>query len=294
MKVFVTGATGFVGSVVVEELIRSGHKVIGLTRSEDGAAKLKRLGALAHYGALEDLESLRSGASSADGVINCAFNNDLSQFSESSKVEKIAIETLGQALRQSDRPLIVTSGVALMSPGRITTENDARPLDVAIPRDAETPTLALVKEGIRAAIVRLSPVTHGDGGGGFAGLLTHIAREKKVSAYIGTGENRWPAVHHRDAAKLYVLALEGAMAGARYHAVAEQGVATKEIAAAIGQALGIPTVSITKEQAGDHFGFFKDLAMIDTPASSDLTRARLNWSPTQIDLLQDLRLNLKP
>ena len=294
MKVFVTGATGFVGSAVVEELIRSGHKVIGLTRSADGAEKLKRLGASAHRGSLEDLESLRIGAASADGVINCAFNNDLSQFAESSKVEKIAIETLGKVLRNSDRPLIVTSGVALMVPGRMTTENDARPLDVPIPRDAETPTLALAKDEVRAAIVRLSPVTHGEGGGGFAGLLTHIAREKKVSAYVGSGENRWPAVHYRDAARLFVLALETAVAGSRYHAVAEQGVMTKEIATAIGHALKIPTLSITKEQAADHFGFFKDLAVIDTPASSDLTRKLLGWQPTHIDLITDLKQNLKP
>ncbi len=237
MKVFVTGATGFVGSAVVKNLIQNGHKVIGLVRSAKNAEKLKQLGASVLMGSLEDLETLRLAAANADGVINCAFNNDLSIFADSSQVEKRAIEALGRALEGSSRPLVVTSGVALMSPGRITTEEDPRLPTNPLPRDAETPTLGLVKSGVRAMIVRLSPVTHGEGRGGFAGLLTDTAREKGVSAYIGQGENRWPAVHQLDAANLFRLALENGTAGSRYHAVAEQGVKTKDIAAAIGDAL---------------------------------------------------------
>jgi nucleoside-diphosphate-sugar epimerase len=294
MKVFVTGATGFVGTVVVEELIRYGHKVTGLARSPDSAEKLKRLGASVHVGSLEDRESLKSGAKNADGVINCAFSNDFSKFAESGQVEQRAIEALGQTLKGSSRPLVVTSGVALLTPGRTSTEEDPFPSDSPIPRNPESPALAFVKDGVRAMFVRLSPTTHGEGKGGFAGLLVDIARKKGVSAYVGAGENRWPAVHHKDAAQLFRLVLESGTAGTRYHAVAEQGVATKDIAVAIGHALNIPTVSISAEEAASHFGWFKDFAMIDTIASSELTRARLSWKPTHRGLIADLEAGLKP
>lgn len=294
MKVFVTGATGFVGSVIVEELNRHGHQVTGLARSPESAEKLKRQGASVHLGSLEDLESLKSGAKNVDGVIHCAFNHDFSKFAENGQAEKRAIEAIGQTLKGSSRPLVVTSGVALLAPGGLAVEADSRPADSPIPRDPETVALAFANHGVRAMIVRLSPTTHGNGEGGFAGLLAGIAREKGVSAYIGKGENRWPAVHHRDAAQIFRLALEKGTTGAKYHAVAEQGVSTKEIATAIGEALRIPIVSVSTDEAAAHFGWFKDFAMMDCLASSEQTKANLSWKPTHLGLIADLKSGLKP
>jgi nucleoside-diphosphate-sugar epimerase len=230
---------------------------------------------------------------SADGVINCAFSNDFEKFAEGSEVEKRAIHVLGGALRGSSRPLVVTSGVALLAPGRIATEEDSRPVHSPVPRDPETSTLEFANQGVRAMLVRLSPVTHGNGDGGFAGLMSKVAREKRISAYVGSGENKWAAVHYRDAAILYRLALEKGTAGSAYHAVDEQGVTAKEIAQAIGDALAVPTVSLNDTEASQHFGWFKNLAILDTPASSNLTQAELGWKPTHMKLITDLKTNLK-
>jgi nucleoside-diphosphate-sugar epimerase len=293
MKVFVTGATGFVGSAVVHELIMHGHKVTGLARSAASAAQLTAAGAAVHFGSLEDLESLMSGAAKADGVIHCAFSNDFSKFAQSGIVEKDAIGALGQCLQNSSRPLVVTSGVALVTPGRATTEQDSFPYDSPIPRNPEQTALAFVEQGVRAVVVRLSPSTHGDGEGGFTGLLVNIARDKQSSAYIEDGNNRWAAVHRKDAAVLFRLALEKGIAGERYHAVAQQGVATKHIAAAIGKALNLPIKRIAAADAESHFGWFYQFAQLDTIADSERTRRTLSWTPKQLELIDDIQTNLK-
>ena len=293
MKVFVTGATGFIGTEVVRDLMAHGHKVVGLVRSKESANKLKAVGASAFEGSLEDLESLRRGAESADAVINCAFNNDLSQFAQNSQIERRAIETLGQALEATSKPLVVTSGVALLKSGVMGRETDHRPTDTPIPRDSESPTLRLAESGTRAMIVRLSPVTHGNGGGGFAGILIQLARKHGVSAYFGEGSNRWAAAHYADAAKLYRLALESGEAGSIYHAVNEEGVPTRAIADAIAKALGMKSVSLDGAEAEAHFGVFNAFMQMDILASSDLTQKFLSWKPQGLGLIADLERNVK-
>lgn len=286
MRVFVTGATGFIGSAVVRELIGAGHEVLGLARSDAGAQSLAAAGAQIHGGDLEDLESLRRGAAAADAVIHTAFRHDWSKFAESCAMDKRAIEVIGTVLEGSSRPFIVSSGVGAAQ-GRAATEDDPPLSSPSLPRVSEATAVALMKRGVNASVMRL-PQVHDTVKQGLVTPLIAIARAKGVSAYIGDGANRWPAAHVTDVAQLYRLALEKGTAGARYHAVAEQGVALKDIAAAIGHGLNVPVTSISQEQAQEHFGFLGFFAGRDAHISSAQTRAKLGWNPTGPTLLTDL------
>jgi nucleoside-diphosphate-sugar epimerase len=288
MKVFVTGATGFVGSAVVEELIGAGHAVLGLARSDAAAASLMAVGAEVQRGSLEEPDSLQRGALAADAVIHLAFNHDFSNFAANCEVEQRALEALGDALEGTGRPLIVTSGVALLKPGRVSNEDDVRAPDLAFPRMPEEMAAALTARGVHTCTVRLAPSVHGEGDHGFVPRLIAIARERGESAYVGDGLNRWPAVHRLDAARVYRLALEHGQAGARYHAVAEEGVPFREIAGVIGRHLNLPVVSKQPDEAADHFGWFAMFAGVDVPSSSQWTRQQLGWRPTGPDLLADI------
>jgi nucleoside-diphosphate-sugar epimerase len=288
MRIFVTGATGFIGSAVVRELISARHSVIGLARSDAGAKSLVAAGAEVLRGDLQDLESLHSGAAKSEGVIHTAFVHDFSKFTENCEIDKRAIEALGAALAGSDRPLLVTSGLALLASGRAATEEDAPvPTSDSYPRASEVTAMSLLARGVRASVVRL-PQVHDRVKQGLVTYLINIARAKDVSAYIGDGLNRWAAVHVLDAARLYRLALEKGDAGAKYHAVAEEGVPVREIAEAIGRGLKLPTMSLFAERAGEHFGALGLFAGLDLVASSALTQKQLDWRPTQTGLLDDL------
>lgn len=285
MHVFMTGATGWVGTVVVKELLEAGHRVTGLARSQDKAAALAAAGAGVLCGSLDDLDMLARAAAGADAVIHAAFNNDFSRFAENSEQDRRAIEVLGRALEGSNRPLLATSGVALVAmPGRASTEHDEPPPDSPHPRKSEAAVQALQARGVRAASVRLALTVHGQGDHGFVPLLVRMAREKGVSAYIGDGMNRWPAVNRHDAARIYRLALEKGAPEPAYHAVAEEGIAFKDIAEAIGRGLAVPV----EPRTPDHFGWFAAFAGADMPSSSARTRELLHWNHTHPGLLADL------
>lgn len=288
MKVFVTGATGFIGSAVVLELIAAGHQVLGLTRSDAGAQSLAAAGAQVHRGELEDIQSLRSGAEAADAVIHTAFNHDFSKFKENCELDRHAIEAIGAVLKGSERPLIVTSGVATLAQGRAATEDDPpHPVSASYPRASELAALELLQQGVRASVMRL-PQVHDTTRQGLVSYLIRLAREKGASAYIGAGHNRWAAAHRLDVARLYRLALEENVAGARYHAVAEEGVPLRDIAEAIGRGLNVPAISITPDTAANHFGWLGAFAGMDLWASGAKTQERLKWNPAGPSLISDL------
>ena len=286
MRIFVTGATGFVGSAIVPELIGAGHQVLGLARSDAAAASLTAAGADLQRGSLDDLESLRKGASAADAVIHAGFIHDFANYAASAETDRRAIETIGTVLAGSDRPLIVTSGTALTAPGRLATEEDAA--NSTFPRKSEEAAASVSARGVRVAVLRLPPSVHGVGDHGFVPLLIRMAREKGVSAYVREGLNRWPAVHRLDAARAYRLVLETGSLAPRYHAVADEGVPFLEIAEVIGRRLNIPVVSNSAEEAETHFGWFAHFAGLDCPASGTRTQQQLGWRPAGPSLIADI------
>lgn len=288
MRVFVTGATGFIGSTVVKELIGAGHEVLGLARSDAGAKSLTAAGAQVQRGDLDDLESLRTGAAQTDGVIHTAFSHDWSKFAENCAADKRAIEVIGSVLEGSDRPLLVTSGLATLAQGRPATEDDPpAPVSASYPRASEAAAVALEERGVNASVVRL-PQVHNTIKQGLITYLVAQAREKGISAYVGEGQNRWGAVHVLDAARVYRLALEKRKAGARYHAVAEEGVPLRDIAEVIGRSLKVPVVAMSPAQADAHFGFLGRFVSLDLTGSSVQTQKKLGWHPTGPGVIADL------
>ncbi|NYF77861.1 SDR family oxidoreductase [Granulicella arctica] len=289
MRIFVTGATGFIGSTIVPELINAGHQVLGLTRSDAGAQSLVTAGAEVHRGDLEDLESLRSGAAQADGVIHCAFNHDFSNFVANCEQDRKAIEAMGDILVGSDRPLVITSGTGMgnAAPGQPATEDHFDANHPNPRRASEVAGASVAERGVNVSVVRL-PQVHDTVKQGLIPYVVQVAREKGVSAYIGEGLNRWPAAHVLDVAHLYRLALEKHEAGSRYHAVAEEGVSMRKIAEVIGRGLKVPVVSLSPEEAPAHFGWLAMFAGFDMPASSAQTQQRLGWHPTGPGLITDL------
>jgi nucleoside-diphosphate-sugar epimerase len=300
MRVFVTGASGWIGSAVVPELIGAGHQVLGLARSDAAAEFLIAAGAQVQRGDLTDLESLRSGATTSDGVIHLAFRHDIAfsgDFQGAVNADRLAIETFGEVLAGSDRRFVIASGTGGLVPGRVATERDRRgPDSAAAPQigGAEARlanawmTLALASRGVRSSVLRLPPTVHGAGDHGFLATLVGIARAKGVSGYIGDGSNRWPAVHRLDAAHLFRLALETAPAGSTLHAVADKGVPIRDIAEVIGRHLSLPVAAISPQDAAEHFGWLAGFLAADSPASSALTRELLGWQPTHPGLIEDL------
>ena len=291
MRVFVTGATGFVGSAVVQELIKAGHEVLGLTRSDKGAKALALAGAEVHRGDLEDLESLKSGVAASDGVIHTGFIHDFSNYKESCEIDRRAIEAMGSVLIGSDRPIVITSGIAIAAKsGSLIAEGDKYSPSSPVPRIAtEQAADALAEKGVHVSVVRLPPTVHDYGDHGFVPMLIDIAREKGISVYKEKGLNRWPAVHRLDAALLFRLALEKNLAGGTYfHAVAEEGIAFHEIAAAIGKGLHIPVAGKSTVEADAHFGWFAHFAGLNCPATSSQTQEKLGWKPVQCGLIADL------
>ena len=290
MRVFLTGATGFIGSAIVKELTEAGHQVLGFARSDASAASLKAAGVEVHRGALEDLDSLKRGAQTCDGVIHTAFIHDFSQFMVNVETDRRAVEAIVSALQDSGKPLVITSGSMMVAHGRPATEQDA-PLSVEVPRAASEAMVLATDRGVRGSVVRLAPTVHGAGDHGFVPRLINIARETGLSAYVGDGANVWPAVHRLDAAHLYRLALENAEPGTRLHGIAEEGIPFRAIAEAIGAGLGIPVRSLTANEAPAHFDFLARFVATDNPVSSAITRKSLGWHPEGPDLLSDMRDN---
>ncbi|NUS14583.1 MAG: SDR family oxidoreductase [Streptomyces sp.] len=294
MRYFVTGASGWIGSATVPELIAAGHRVTGLARSDASAAALTAAGADVVRGTVDDLDVLRDTAAASDGVIHLAFKHDLAfsgGFQDAAEADRRAVDTLGEALAGTGRPLVLASGVAGLKQGRLATERDMPESDgspLSIRGTTATAVLALASRGVRSSVVRLSPTCHGDGDQGFVASLVATAREKGVSGYVRDGANRWPAVHRQDAARLFALAADGAPAGSVLHGVAEEGVPVRDIAEAVGRHLGVPVVSVAPEDAAGHFGWLGAFLGVDAPASSDLTRRLLDWKPTGPGLLEDL------
>lgn len=288
MRIFVTGASGFIGSAVVPELIGAGHQVLGLARSDASAAALRTAGAEVHRGDLDDPGSLRSGAQGADGVIHLAFVHDFNEFAAASEIDRRSIEALGETLAGSDRPLVVASGTTGIRLGEVSTEDDA--VTPGLPRVSEATALAFADRGVRSSVVRLPPSVHGPGDHGFVPQLIEIARARGESGYPGDGSNRWPAVHRLDAARLFRLAVESAPAGSRLHAVAEEGMPVRDIAGIIARQLQLPVTRIAQAAAPEHFGWIGTIFSLDVPASSAHTRERFGWTPTEIGLLDDLAL----
>lgn len=288
MRVFITGAAGFIGTATSKELIANGHQVVGLARSDANVEALKKLGADVHRGSLEDLDSLKSGAKNADGTIHCAFIHDFSKFAENGQIDKRAIEAMGDVLEGTNKPFIVTSGTGLIAPGMVVTEDMRRDAGAHVPRVSEQAGLAYAKRGVRAMAIRLPQVHGGEGKAGLITYLLELARQKGFAAYVGEGKERWAAAHRQDVARLYRLALEKGAADGIYHAVGEEGVPMRQIIEVIGRALKVPVKSIRQEEAGDYYGPLAMFAGLDMPASSALTQQRLGWKPKEIGLIADI------
>ena len=301
MRIFVTGASGWIGSAVVPQLIGAGHQVVGLARSDASAAALVAAGAAVQRGTLDDLDILRNTAAASDGVIHLAFKHDIAftgGFQDAADADRRAVELFGDTLADSHRPFVIASGCLGIAPGRVATERDGHGAnDPTMAGRGSGPqtrlgtaevALSLASRGVRSSIVRISPTCHGDGDKGFMAALVNIARARRVSGYIGDGFNRWPAVHRLDAANLFCLALEKAAAGSTLHAVADEGVRIRDVAEVIGRHLDVPVVAISPEDAGEHFGFLAGLLAVDSPVSSALTRELIGWQPVGPGLLDDL------
>lgn len=286
MKVFVTGASGFIGSAVVKNLLAAGHEVTGLARSEESAEAIRNAGATVLKGSLNDTRSLQQGAGQADGIIHTAFIHDFTQYTAAAETDKAAIEAMGEVLKGTSKPIVVTAGIlGLPTTNGVVTEADAAP---AVPRASEAAAITLAEAGVHASVIRLPPSVHDKGDHGFVPFIISQARKHGVSAYVGEGNNRWPAVHRLDAAQLFRLALEKAAKGARYNAIGEQGILIREIAILIGEKLNLPVASISQEQAAQHFEWMSRFIVFDNPATSTATQVQLGWQPTNIGLIEDM------